>query len=617
MNNLFVSLFRFSILFIFFSYLSPITNTASASDLDLENVLDEIMLHDDFCSKNSNLKIKIERYLASEPTLSNKNRARLLWGKLKLGSCFDHYDNDNDYINTLKEIMSLPSENVDKDILAMTVYDLTINYQLYTSKENACDLLHEKQITINSYMNNSVNYLELANISTCSTNTPINKLKSLYKLIEPNKNVHHFMIELYDQIKEIYYSAGQYSLAVKTFKEQIKYFKNENSHDLYQAYYNIANYLIYAGDFEESKIYLKKYESGKDKFNKREKFKIQLSSLKIRFAYIERNFDLMMELMDKFEPLQNITQELYQTNKYQLFKAITCQANNRKQCTEEFISQKEQLLEQTSEPNLIYLYEFLINYYISSAQNDLAEVYFKKYSQITNTYPNKQIDTDLVFGLREIQGNIEKDIIELELSLMSNKYQNSKIIIILSALLVFFLVSICIYIWLQKNKQKRLSETDELTRIFNRRAIFEQLTRLQKPEGKNVHAIILFDLDHFKLINDKYSHLAGDKLLRHIVSLTKRNVRQEDAFGRIGGEEFIVCLKNLDKNTAKLIVERIRRSFEQNSLQLEDDVEIIVTASFSITYIKKPIFKFESLYQKLDDALYQAKKMGRNKIIEV
>ena len=200
---------------------------------------------------------------------------------------------------------------------------------------------------------------------------------------------------------------------------------------------------------------------------------------------------------------------------------------------------------------------------------------------------------------------------------MEDKYKNSENIIILTTLFILFLISICIYIWLQKNKQKRLSETDELTRIYNRRAIFEQLGNLQKPADKNVHAIILFDLDHFKSINDKYSHLTGDKALIHIVSLTKRSVRQQDTFGRIGGEEFVVCLKNLDKKTAQLIAERIRRTFEQNSLQIEDDIEITITASFSVTYLEKPISKFKSTYQKLDDALYQAKAMGRNRIVEV
>ena len=178
-------------------------------------------------------------------------------------------------------------------------------------------------------------------------------------------------------------------------------------------------------------------------------------------------------------------------------------------------------------------------------------------------------------------------------------------------------MAICLFVWHLKNKQKILSETDELTRINNRRAIFEQINSLKDSQQGNVHAIILFDLDDFKAVNDKYSHIFGDKALKHIVKLTKGNIRQQDLFGRVGGEEFVVCLKDLEKISAQIIVERIRKSFETNPMALDSNEKLHVTASFSIAYVKNSKSNFEKLYQKLDNALYKAKDLGRNRIEEV
>ena len=107
------------------------------------------------------------------------------------------------------------------------------------------------------------------------------------------------------------------------------------------------------------------------------------------------------------------------------------------------------------------------------------------------------------------------------------------------------------------------------------------------------------------------------KLLKHIVKLTKVNIRQQDLFGRIGGEEFVICLKDLEKISAQIIVERIRNSFESNPMPLEDDENLYVTASFSIAYMENSTSNFAKMYQKLDDALYKAKNLGRNRIVEV
>ena len=328
---------------------------------------------------------------------------------------------------------------------------------------------------------------------------------------------------------------------------------------------------------------------------------------------MEKKFSLMLVLIDEFEPYQSRIEKSQSNNKMLLYKAIACVENNRTQCVNSFISKKAELIKQTKASNLRYLYEFLTKYYIAQNQVEASQKYFESYININQQALIDQQNSVSVLDIAELQ----QDIVTLELSLVSAKVEQSKITLVLSGLLIFVLLAIGLFIWREKNKQKILLETDELTRIYNRRAIFEQIANLKNTKNNDIHAIILFDLDNFKAINDKYSHVIGDKALRHIVKLTKDNIRQQDLFGRISGEEFVVCLKDLEKVSAQIIVERILSSFENNPMSLNDAKEIRVTASFSITYIEKSITDFESIYHSLDSALSKTKDLGRNRVVEV
>jgi len=107
---------------------------------------------------------------------------------------------------------------------------------------------------------------------------------------------------------------------------------------------------------------------------------------------------------------------------------------------------------------------------------------------------------------------------------------------------------------------ERLATRDDLTGILNRRAILEQiedaLARLRRGGGP--FALLLFDLDHFKRINDGWGHGAGDGVLRQFVALVQAQLRDVDRFGRLGGEEFVLLLEQADANAARSLAERIR-----------------------------------------------------------
>ncbi|MBK1987815.1 GGDEF domain-containing protein [Sphaerospermopsis aphanizomenoides BCCUSP55] len=164
---------------------------------------------------------------------------------------------------------------------------------------------------------------------------------------------------------------------------------------------------------------------------------------------------------------------------------------------------------------------------------------------------------------------------------------------------------------------RTLATTDFLTKALNRRAIEQYLhhevarfSRSQTP-----FSLILIDVDKFKLINDNYGHTYGDIVLQHLVNTLKQSLRSQDLVSRWGGEEFLILLPNTNIESASLIAERLRTRVEENPAA---DGRINYTISLGLaTFEEAYINSLELFFIALDQALYQAKKKGRNQVISV
>lgn len=185
----------------------------------------------------------------------------------------------------------------------------------------------------------------------------------------------------------------------------------------------------------------------------------------------------------------------------------------------------------------------------------------------------------------------------------------STIAIVLLALCVIMLSSE--YMMLEL---KQIAEHDALTGVFNRRAFLTlldkhaaQQARLHKPLS-----ILLLDLDHFKHINDQAGHKTGDKALRHFIRIAQGCVREGDVLGRIGGEEFAICLPDAGLTEAQNIAQRLRSSLESQAMPHKHSV-IRITASIGIA-CKLANETAETALHRADKAMYRAKFNGRNRV---
>lgn len=171
----------------------------------------------------------------------------------------------------------------------------------------------------------------------------------------------------------------------------------------------------------------------------------------------------------------------------------------------------------------------------------------------------------------------------------------------------------------QKELELKLEQQavmDPLTQIGNRRAFNKALDRefSRYYRYKTPLSLISFDLDHFKRVNDTFGHAAGDKVLLEVTTAVKSELRKEDVFARVGGEEFTVLLPDTGENEALQVAEKIRTLIEGLSINYENQT-IRVTATFGLASVSGQVVDQEHLLQIADRALYKGKTSGRNVVV--
>ena len=163
-----------------------------------------------------------------------------------------------------------------------------------------------------------------------------------------------------------------------------------------------------------------------------------------------------------------------------------------------------------------------------------------------------------------------------------------------------------------KNELQKTSEIDPLTKIYNRVKVNEFFDNLfvNVGESNQTFSVILFDIDHFKMINDTYGHNIGDKVLFELARLTQSLFRSTDTLARWGGEEFIIILKNTTAEQASMLANRVRVAIDQYPFEGVGHL----SCSFGVTQYILGDTKANFL-ERVDKALYEAKENGRDQVV--
>lgn len=197
-----------------------------------------------------------------------------------------------------------------------------------------------------------------------------------------------------------------------------------------------------------------------------------------------------------------------------------------------------------------------------------------------------------------------------------------QIVSLMVAYLVVMITSIgflLLHLERAEESAQRLAVIDPLTDVFNRRTFLEladkeiaRAQRTQSPLG-----FIMIDIDHFKKINDENGHQAGDVVLKKVVEAMKVGLRREDLLVRYGGEEFCIVVPGVGVDQATLLAERAREAVQKLRIPIKGNV-IAVTISAGVTAMRRSVEEnIEELISRADQALYEAKRGGRNRVVNV
>lgn len=185
------------------------------------------------------------------------------------------------------------------------------------------------------------------------------------------------------------------------------------------------------------------------------------------------------------------------------------------------------------------------------------------------------------------------------------------------------IIAICLENVLNHERLKHIGLTDPLTGVNNRRYVERRLLEEIGRTRRQGYALscMYIDIDHFKQINDRVGHQAGDEVLREVAARIKAELRITDALGRFGGEEFVVLLIDADSKDAASVAERIRQSVAEPALELGSGEKLDVTVSIGVAMLDEtdggePVDAISRRFiARADRALYRAKKEGRNRVV--
>ncbi|WP_170176769.1 tetratricopeptide repeat-containing diguanylate cyclase [Litorilituus sediminis] len=232
-----------------------------------------------------------------------------------------------------------------------------------------------------------------------------------------------------------------------------------------------------------------------------------------------------------------------------------------------------------------------------------------------------KLRTNLEMERQGVESSLLKQrakVLKLQVEQQEQKNQLQSYIIIMAGILVIFAAFVLVMQRKSHEKIQALSVIDPLSKLFNRRYIFNYLDRflINSSGSRGSIAVLLIDIDDFKLINDRYGHPFGDYVIREVADIAQKTFRSEDVLGRIGGEEFMCILSRLDINQVMDIANRLVSQVAEHEFTDEHKQAVKVTLSIGVAQRSDTAPDSENLYAQADKALYQAKHNGKNCVIQ-
>lgn len=483
---------------------------------------------------------------------------------------------------------------------AMHWYRIAENYGVYLGDKDKQGYVYLQYSAVESLQGNQYDALKLAN--------------EAYILLTDSLDT-AMVADLYSQLGIMYYLNGDYHNAIQ-FQEKVlaQALEENSSQEIAVAHYNLANaYFKWSRvDSDQGRIQaashhyqhgLKLAEQVQAKYLQRNNLLglISLYSFSGSLRDAETRVNQLLDLNLTYSGYSELSYHLVLANYYKAIGDISKLKQHLQGATLYY-----------AEPNRSF------PAYALDKQKDVAQLYLSlgEYEQAylwLDNYSDHAIGrykSQTQQKVKELQSEIENQRLALENRDLSEQVEVRFWLIAT----IFFVLMLSLGLLYQQRKKKQLfyqlSNIDFLTGISNRRHIFEwgesKFSQLELSS-------IIFDIDHFKTLNDTHGHDFGDEVLKQVSAIVSQATREQDIVGRIGGEEFLILLPNTNKEQLADIAERIRYKIATHSFITKDQLRLNVTASFGIAEHQSGALSDQ--VNQADTALYRAKRTGRNRCV--
>lgn len=406
------------------------------------------------------------------------------------------------------------------------------------------------------------------------------------------KEHQYYFDELFAQnvLAKIYLRKKDFKKAEVTYLRVIELTKHANSGKyIYLAYLGLANTYHHSHKNKKARFFWKKYEESQPNYEN-PSAKVNAILLEAKLALAENNIKSAADALTRVEAiLAPLSKDKVLSWYIELFDLQAQVAITKKDYQRAYFKQKKAR-------------ELQNNYY-----NIEREIVRSKYKILFDTdqaiLKNKLLEQD-------------KALNKAALESAAQQQQLQNIIIIVILLFVFVLVYFIYRQVLNSKALNKIANTDSLTELANRRFtfIYAEKMLLQAKKSNQPFSMVMFDVDHFKIVNDTFGHAGGDVALKGLASTANEYVRCHDILGRIGGEEFLLILPEATSAQAEEIAERIRHAIELKVMTIQGK-PLQITASFGIAQLSELHSSFSQMFNNADMALYQAKNQGRNQVV--
>jgi diguanylate cyclase (GGDEF)-like protein len=571
------------------------------AEQSLQDLISEIQANNYDCLTQEQVE-RLDRHLASDG-LTAQQDFYLKVRKAQYQACAGKYEQASEILNTLL------SQPVTEDESENHAYALFLAGVVTDpdNKQQRCDYYRRagrEALRVGSESIHLGAQLELTSACDIGDDKIEQSLSTLYMLLEKYSGAQNKATrsDIFNNIGNLYRLLGQHELAAeqyyKSYQMSLGIYEGET---LMLPLFNAARTYLNSAQVERTE------EVIQELIRKNIDINTPLSNawLNQAQAYLaekQKNWQALEESLLRWSVFLPELSMPEMEQEYRRLSTRLCLHRGDLNCVSAYLDTELDIRPMHQSNDLLYL-KLLVESFYALELPDRAQQAFGHYVRAAEQALEKQQAASRILGVARMM----TDIVELESSLAQVQQQKSMTTMKVVIVLILTVLVLLILLFMFYRRHKGLAQIDELTGMLNRRATLDKLKALPRPSPTRAHALALFELNQLDEINAMHGQGTGDKALQQIAAELKSATRHGDVVGRVGVNEFMVCLSDIDELQARKQIERITQSIRSQGIHISQGQTLNLKPTNALMIVDDALNDAQALYQSLTQAAAQTR----------